>query len=245
MPPRLIMLLTAPARSGKDAIFSAFQAAMTTSAAGSRDAGPVRRYASADVLRDVVSRLTGVSVSQMSEPHLKNEVIPELGVSGRDLLITLGTTLMRNHMAEAIAGTPLESVISPPSSLFAWATAREIYRQQGGVAVVTDVRFQDEVDVFTRDSGALNVMRVLIVRPSALPSTLEGVNETERFSVQEAQRAHVMRVGTTHDESMIHLRDEENVGSFTTVLFNDRDGLEHVQALGAGLAPYVRSTFGV
>jgi hypothetical protein len=82
MPPRLLMLMTAPARSGKDAIFAAFQYAMTASAAGSRDVGPVCRYASADVLRDVVSRLTGVSVAQMSEPHLKNEVIPELGVSG-------------------------------------------------------------------------------------------------------------------------------------------------------------------
>lgn len=248
MPPRLLMLMTAPARSGKDAIFAAFQYAMTASAAGSRDVGPVCRYASADVLRDVVSRLTGVSVAQMSEPHLKNEVIPELGVSGRDLLITFGTTLMRTHMAEAIAGTPLENVISPPSSLFAWSTAREISRQQGGVAVVTDVRFQDEVDVLSRDSGALNVLRVVIVRPSALPSTLEGVNETERFSVQEAQRALQScggsaqgLIGTASGPKAHHLRDEGSA-QCTTVLLNDMEGLEHVHALGVALEQYVRST---
>lgn len=132
------------ARSGKDTV-----AAMLL------EMGVVKyRYALADPIRLMLHAGLGIDLSAPEWAERKEQVIPELGRSPRQLLQTLGTEWGRHLVHQDV-----------------WLLqAAEALATLGPGMVISDVRFQNEADWVIRRGGALiNVMaeRAADVAPHA------------------------------------------------------------------------------
>jgi len=97
----------------------------------------------ADPLYDMISTMTGYSVEQLKDRQFKEQVIPWLGKSPRQLLQTLGTDWGRNTVAKDV-----------------WLKigARRIRGVQfmgGSRVAVPDVRFDDEAEMIHEEFGGV------------------------------------------------------------------------------------------
>ena len=104
------------------------------------------RRAFADPLRAATSAITGWPVSALEDRTFKETVDPRWGVTPRQFMQHLGTEGMRSLHREV------------------WVTAFDVWFQKMGDSpvVVTDVRFQNEVDYLR----ANNALMVRVSRPS-------------------------------------------------------------------------------
>jgi hypothetical protein len=119
------------------------------------------QFAFADPLYAAISAITGLSVAELQDRRRKETELEWLPASPRRLLQTIGTEWGRE-------------TIHP--EIWIMATLRRIDSSEAGVAVVTDVRFDNEAEAIQRRGGA--VWR--IVRPGAGLSGLEGTHSSER-----------------------------------------------------------------
>lgn len=112
----------------------------------------------ADPLYDMISVMTGYSVEQLKDRQFKEQVIPWLGKSPRQLLQTLGTEWGRDVVAKDV-----------------WRkiAARRIRNAGVSCVAIPDVRFDDEADMIHEEFGGV-VWEV--VRPDA-PTCVGHVSE--------------------------------------------------------------------
>lgn len=106
------------------------------------------QFAFADPLYAAISAITGLSVADLQDRRRKEAELDWLPASPRRLLQTIGTEWGRE-------------TIHP--EIWVMATLRRIDASEAGVAVITDVRFDNEAEAIRRRGGY--VWR--IVRPGA------------------------------------------------------------------------------
>jgi hypothetical protein len=92
----------------------------------------------ADPLYDMISAMTGYPVSQLKDREFKEQVIPWLGKSPRQLLQTLGTDWGRDMVSRDV-----------------WLKIGARRIQSGYRVVVRDVRFDDEAEMIREDFGGV------------------------------------------------------------------------------------------
>jgi broad specificity phosphatase PhoE len=110
----------------------------------------------ASPLKSVVAEAFGLDVRDLHDPEKKRSVLPEFGVTPRQLLQVVGTELFRK---ELIAKLP-ELGAKLGMSIWAYRTLCTIRATSGNIAV-EDLRFDDEA----RLVKAEGFLRVKIVRP--------------------------------------------------------------------------------
>ena len=172
MPPRLVIVLTGLRGSGKDTV------ARMILEHESLQGMCARSYSFADPLREIVSTLFGFTTQQLHDRDLKERVDPQVGVSPRTALQRVGTNLFRAHFQAAFEGTPLAT-----SAVWVDALVRRLRAQDGGVAVVVDARFENEL--FAAASVAPTQL-YCIVRDAATQSAVEvepHVHESEALAL--------------------------------------------------------------
>jgi hypothetical protein len=156
-----------------------------------REANPSCTFefvAFADALREVCSIAFGIPLNNFVSDELKDsphESLPN-GMTPRDALILVGTELFRKQVH--------------PDIWIRAAIAR-IRRLQAAdvVVVVTDVRFQNELEALQRN---FDTTTILVVRGDA-PQDPDALHETERFA---ARRAFPFDHVIHNDDSLEHLR---------------------------------------
>lgn len=105
---------------------------------------PVKVTAFAEPLYAAVSAITGIPVHQLHDRRIKEEIIPWLGKSPRQLLQTLGTEWGRKMIHPEIwVRAAMEKVRAAPDTTF----------------VITDTRFDNEVHAIHEAGG--RVFRVI------------------------------------------------------------------------------------
>ena len=107
----------------------------------------------ADPLYDMIAKMTGCSTKQLKDRQFKEQAIPWLGKSPRQLLQTLGTDWGRNIVAKDV----WLKIAAHRIRFAGWAEGR-------ACIVVPDVRFDDEADMIRDKFGGV-VWEV--VRPGA------------------------------------------------------------------------------
>lgn len=130
----MLIGLTGAAGAGKDTVASLIAGAHVT--------------AFAEPLYQCVSTITGIAVNLLRDREIKEQTIPWLGKSPRQLLQTLGTEWGRNTVCQDIWVRSLLERVSPLLAA-------------GRIVVVTDVRFDNEAVAVAAAGG--EVWR--IVRP--------------------------------------------------------------------------------
>lgn len=95
----------------------------------------------AEPLKQMVINLFGIDPKWVYNAEYKETVIPELGVSGRDLCQVIGTELFRDALMKHLPTLKLRG-----GSIWTHALLSELDRQSGDV-VVSDCRFNNEYDV--------------------------------------------------------------------------------------------------
>lgn len=150
MPPNVVVLIIGLRGAGKDTV-----AAMI-------DAPSTQTYAFADAVREVATVLFGFSRDQMMDRARKEED-EGIGLSARSALQRIGTNLFREHFAAAFAGTRFEGV-----NIWIDIVQRRVRAQDGGVAVVTDARFPEELVAFDNVPD-VRVERWFVQRDAVMP----------------------------------------------------------------------------
>lgn len=92
----------------------------------------------ADPLYDMIAAMTGYPVWQLKDREFKEQVIPWLGKSPRQLLQTLGTDWGRDMVSRDV-----------------WLKIGARRIQSGYLVVVPDVRFDDEAEMIREDFGGV------------------------------------------------------------------------------------------
>jgi hypothetical protein len=92
----------------------------------------------ADPLYEMISAMTGYPVSQLKDREFKEQVIPWIGKSPRQLLQTLGTDWGRNTVAKDV-----------------WLKLGARRIRMGSRVVVRDVRFDDEAEMIHEEFGGV------------------------------------------------------------------------------------------
>ena len=135
----MIIGLTGPAGSGKDTVADWLEAGHDFT-----------RVALADPIRKGLCGMFGLSMT-LFKPGIKEQVIPWIGKSPRELMQTLGTEWGREMVAPDIWLRVAENVVAT---------------EPGANIVVTDIRMPNEVEWLRRLGGQLWHVR----RPSCAPA---------------------------------------------------------------------------
>ena len=99
---------------------------------------PAKAMSFADPIRAMLKEF-GVSMKQMKDPYLKQQKIPELNQSPRELLQSLGTEWGRNVS----------------NDVWIWALERRIRAHKATFFVIDDVRFANEAKWILEQKGTL------------------------------------------------------------------------------------------
>ncbi len=130
----------------------------------------------ADTLKQLLKNMFFLEDNQLYGSQ--KEIIDEnLGVSPRQLMQIVGTELFRNHLRECLPELKLED-----KSIWIWNLEKKIgmHPYHNRNIVVSDVRFQNEVECIKRLGGII----IRISRPSLASSV--NSHSSEMLSLQEA-----------------------------------------------------------
>jgi hypothetical protein len=119
------------------------------------------QFAFADPLYAAISAITGLSVAELQDRRRKEAELEWLPASPRRLLQTIGTEWGRE-------------TIHP--EIWIMATLRRIDASEAALAVITDVRFENEAEAIRHRGGAV----WHVVRPGAGLAGAEGSHSSER-----------------------------------------------------------------
>lgn len=99
-------------------------------------------------LKAICGTLFKLTPEQMEDQELKKTHIPRLNATPRYILQRIGTDLFRNHLADAAPDLPYKSL---------WLDLGEewINDHVGQNRVMTDCRFENELDMLDRNDGLL------------------------------------------------------------------------------------------
>lgn len=140
----------------------------------------------ADPLYAAVAAITGISVANLKDRRLKEQVIPWIGKSPRELLQLLGTEFGRNMVKESLW-------IDRAGQTF------DAHAASGAHTVVTDVRFDNEAEAIRARGGLVWE----VVRPA--PSCLVG--ESAAHASEQGIRREYVDSRIANDGTLDDLRD--------------------------------------
>lgn len=124
------------------------------------------QVAFADPVYGAVSAITGLPVATLQDRRVKEEVIPWLGKSPRELLQLLGTEFGRNMVKRDI---------------WIQRAMKSVHRAAGSV-VITDVRFSDEAEAIRNMGGAV----VRVVRPGYGTLTAAAAGHSSEAGIDDS-----------------------------------------------------------
>ncbi len=105
-----------------------------------------KQFSLASTIKDIIAVGFNIPVEVQNHPVMKNHQIPELGVSPRELAQFIGTEVFRAHFGEDIWIQLLTRKINNPPA--------------PQMAVISDVRFQNELDwIYDNDGYIIHISR--------------------------------------------------------------------------------------
>lgn len=162
----MLIGLTGAAGAGKGSVASVLV----------QDAGFLE-IAFADPLYEAVAAITGISVEKLKDRRIKEEVIPWIGKSPRQLLQLLGTDFGRKMVKDSL-----------------WVD--RAMRRVVGRTVIADVRFDNEAEAVRANGGV--IWEVIRPVPSCLVGETAG-HESEAGILRELVDLTLYNDGTLDD----------------------------------------------
>lgn len=134
--------IAGPAGAGKDTVADLFAQLVPDRAVNLKFAGPLKRMTA------VLLSYLGVPESAIEDRQAKEAIIPQIGVSVRHLMVTLGTEWGRQ-------------LINPNLWTLLMSAQIEKARAEGKYCLISDVRFDNEADLIRAAGGTV----IHVVRP--------------------------------------------------------------------------------
>lgn len=140
-------------------------------------------YAFADPLKKACALMFDLSPQQLEDQTLKETVDPRWGVSPRKIFQCVGTDLIRDQMGAVMDGLKIRSEDFWTHRFRMWHSERP----PGQRTVITDLRFQSEVEVVHELGGIV----ILIERDTAPMSPFSHTADDDAVQLHQSERMEI------------------------------------------------------
>lgn len=144
------------------------------------------KYAFADALKEVCAALYGLDVESFYSRELKEQLVPDWGMTRRQMAQQVGTELVRNNLGNYHWIQRLHyQIVNDASRVDAF-----------NPVVITDVRFQNEIDYITARNGYICTIKREDNPFKAKDEVAAHASEQQKLFIPESNHVFVLNSGT-------------------------------------------------